>query len=146
MAPQATSDTRSPWALYLIFFVSGCAGLVYEVMWTRSFGLVLGSSTRAAAVVLATFFLGMAIGNWAGGRFAASTRSAALRSYAWIELAVAAAALARARLAGALPRASTPALYRATFESPGALTALQLGLAAARVRVRPASGWARRCR
>jgi spermidine synthase len=120
---------RSPGSLYAIFFVSGCAGLVYEVMWTRSFGLVFGSSTRAAAVVLAAFFLGMAVGNWLGGRFAAGTRAAALRSYARLELAVAVAALA---VLGwlALYRAIYPGLYQATFESPGALSALQLGLAA----------------
>src|SRR3990170_4582630 len=82
-----------PWSLYAIFFVSGCAGLIYEVMWARSFGLVFGSTTRAAAVVLAAFFLGMALGNWLGARFAATTRGMALRSYAWIELAVAVAAL-----------------------------------------------------
>ena len=52
---QPGLDSRSPWALYLIFFTSGCAGLVYEVMWTRSFGLVFGSTTRAAALVLAAF-------------------------------------------------------------------------------------------
>jgi spermidine synthase len=128
VTPEAT-DTRSPWALYVIFFVSGCAGLVYEVMWTRSFGLVLGSSTRAASLVLATFFLGMAVGNWAGARIAGTTRAGALRSYAWIELAVAAAALL---VLGwlALYHAVYPALYRATFESPGALSAVQLGLAA----------------
>jgi spermidine synthase len=124
---EPSSDARSPWALYLIFFVSGIAGLVYQVMWTRSFGLVLGSTTRAAAVVLAAFFLGMGIGNWAGGRFARTTRAAALRSYAWIEIAVAATALL---VLGWLQlyNGVYPALYRATFESPGTLTALQLAL------------------
>jgi len=122
-------DARSPWPLYLIFFVSGCAGLIYEVMWTRSFGLVLGSTTRAASVVLATFFLGMALGNWLGARLASTTRAAALRSYAWIELGVAAAALL---VLGWLRvyHGAYPALYRATLDTPAALSALQLGLAA----------------
>jgi spermidine synthase len=126
---QPGSEARGPWALYLIFFTSGCAGLVYEVMWTRSFGLVFGSTTRAAALVLAAFFLGMAAGNWVGARYAATTRSAALRSYAWLELAVAAAALL---VLGwlALYRAGYPWLYRATFDSPLALSTLQLLLAA----------------
>jgi spermidine synthase len=123
-----SSAARTPWALYLIFFVSGCAGLVYQVMWTRSFGLVFGSSTRAAAVVLAAFFLGMAIGNWAGGRFAEGTRAAALRRYAWLELAIAGAALAALAWL-ALYHGVYPGLYQATFESPGALSALQLALA-----------------
>jgi spermidine synthase len=123
-----SSAARTPWTLYGIFFVSGCAGLVYQVMWTRSFGLVFGSSTRAAAVVLAAFFLGMAIGNWAGGRFAEGTRAAALRRYAWLELAIAGAALAVLAWL-ALYHGVYPRLYRATFESPGALSALQLALA-----------------
>jgi spermidine synthase len=123
-----SSAARTPWALYAIFFVSGCAGLVYQVMWTRSFGLVFGSSTRAAAVVLAAFFLGMAIGNWAGGRFAEGARAAALRRYAWLELAIAGAALAVLAWL-ALYHGVYPSLYRATFASPGALSALQLGLA-----------------
>jgi spermidine synthase len=121
--------SRSPWALYTIFFVSGCAGLVYEVMWTRSFGLVFGSSTRAAALVLAAFFLGMALGNWAGARFAAVTRAQALRRYAWLELAVAVSALA---VLGwlALYHTGYPRVYQATFEAPRILSLLQLGLAA----------------
>ena len=126
---QPGPDARSPWALYGIFFASGSAGLVYEVMWTRSFGLVFGSTTRAAAIVLAAFFLGMALGNWVGARLAGTTRGAALRGYAWLELFVAAAALL---VLGwlALYHAAYPLLYRATFESPLALSALQLGLAA----------------
>jgi spermidine synthase len=126
---QPGPDAKSPWALYLIFFASGCAGLVYEVMWTRSFGLVFGSTTRAAAIVLAAFFLGMAVGNWVGARFAGTTRRAALRGYAWLELGVAAAALL---VLGwlALYHGAYPLLYRATYASPAALSALQLALAA----------------
>jgi spermidine synthase len=124
----ALSQKRSPWALYLVFLVSGSAGLVYQVMWTRSFGLVFGSSTRAAAVVLAAFFLGMAIGNWLGGRVSLVTRASALRRYAWLELAIAGGALL---VLGwlALYHAVYPALYQATFQSPAALSSLQLALA-----------------
>src|SRR5262249_15159858 len=110
-------------------FVSGCAGLVYEVMWTRSFGLVFGSTTRAASVVLAAFFLGMALGNWLGGRLASASRAAALRSYARIEAAVAGTALL-VLVWLKLYHGVYPSLYRATLASPGVLSALQLGLAA----------------
>ena len=129
MTEASHTEASTPWALYGIFAVSGCAALVYEVMWARCFGIVFGSSTRAAAVVLAAYFLGMALGNWLGGRFAVRTRASALRCYAWVELAVAAAALAVLPWL-ALYRALYPALYGATLESPGALTAVQLGLAA----------------
>src|SRR5262245_17233028 len=126
---QPGRAAESPWALYLIFFASGCAGLLYEVMWTRSFGLVFGSTTRAAAVVLAAYFLGMALGNWVGGRLSGTTRGGALRSYARLELSVAATALL---VLGwlALYHGVYPSLYRATQTSPAALSALQLVLAA----------------
>ena len=120
---------RGPGPLYAIFFTSGCAGLVYEVMWTRSFGLVFGSTTRAAAVVLAAFFLGMAGGNWLGARAAATSRAGALRRYAWVELAIAAGALV---VLGwlRLYHAIFPVLYRATLDAPAELAALQLALVA----------------
>jgi spermidine synthase len=128
VSAPASSSEPSPAALYTIFFVSGCAGLVYEVMWARSFGLVFGSTTRAAALVLAGFFLGMAAGNGLGARLAATSRAGALRRYAWLELAVAASSLL---VLGWLQlyHAVYPALYRATYESPAALSALQLALA-----------------
>jgi spermidine synthase len=126
---QPGPEAKSPWALYVIFFASGAAGLVYQVMWTRSFGLVFGSTTRAAAIVLAAFFLGMALGNWAGARFATTTRRAALRVYAWLELAIAVAALVVLAWLALYHRAY-PHLYRATFDTPAALSLLQLALAA----------------
>ena len=93
------------------------------------FAVVFGSSTRAAAVVLAAFFLGMALGNWLGGRFAVRTRAAALRCYAWIELAVAAAALACSAGSRSIAR-SIPRCTARRRNRPVALTAVQLGLAA----------------
>ena len=116
--------------MYAIFFVSGCAGLVYEVMWARSFGLVFGSTTRAAAVVLAAFFLGMAGGNWIGGRLAAASRATALRRYAWVELAIAATALLVLAWLQ-LYHGVFPSLYRATQDAPVQLVSLQVFLVAA---------------
>ena len=52
------------------FFLSGAAGLVYEVIWTRMFGMVFGNTNFAVATVLATFMGGMALGAWFFGRLA----------------------------------------------------------------------------
>ncbi len=54
----------------IILFLSGFAALVYEVSWNRQLGLLLGHTSRAAAVVLAAYFGGMAIGYAVGGRIA----------------------------------------------------------------------------
>ena len=45
------------------FALSGFCSLAYEVLWTRVFSLVLGSSVYAFTVMLATFLLGIGLGS-----------------------------------------------------------------------------------
>jgi spermidine synthase len=74
------------------FFVSGFAGLVYEVCWIRRASLVFGSTTQALSTVLAVFFLGIAAGSvWFGERSRRIRRP--LRVCGLLELGVAACAL-----------------------------------------------------
>ena len=94
--------------LYALFFLSGVAALIYEVMWMRSFSLVFGSTSRAAAAVLGAFFGGLALGSLVGARLA-DRRAAALWRYGVAEIAIGAGALARSPLALAPARRSTPA-------------------------------------
>ena len=46
----------------LAFVVSGFVALTFEVVWTRTLTLVLGSSTYAFATMLTTFLIGLALG------------------------------------------------------------------------------------
>ena len=69
--------------LYFFFFVSGCCGLIYEVLWSRYLGLFIGNSTSAHAMVLATFMGGLALGNLFFGRFADKTNHC-MKLYGWI--------------------------------------------------------------
>jgi len=34
--------------IYLLFFLSGISGLIYQVIWVRMFGNVFGNTSRAA--------------------------------------------------------------------------------------------------
>jgi spermidine synthase len=77
--------------LYGIFFLSGIAGLVYEVLWMRYFQLLFGNTAKAAATVLTVFFIGMAVGSLVGGRLAHRGRHP-LITYGWVELGIALAA------------------------------------------------------
>jgi spermidine synthase len=124
--PESDFD-RHTWPLYLLFLLSGSAALVYQVMWARSFGLIFGSTTRAASVVLAAFFLGMAIGNLLGSRWAA-TRSGSLRAYGLVELAIAVGAVLVIFWLQ-LFHGAYPALYRFAEGEPHVLIWIQLGLA-----------------
>jgi spermidine synthase len=51
--------TTSRWAILAIFVVSGAAGLVYEIVWSRQLVLVFGNTTQAVSAILAGFFGGM---------------------------------------------------------------------------------------
>jgi spermidine synthase len=76
---------RHPRLVLAIFILSGAAGLMYEVVWSRQLVLVFGNTTQAVSTILTGFFGGLAIGSFAGGRLADRVRSP-LRLYGLIEL------------------------------------------------------------
>ena len=56
-----------------LFFLSGSAGLVYQVLWMRSLGLFFGSDMYGVSIILSTFMGGLALGSLLGGRLAEHT-------------------------------------------------------------------------
>lgn len=79
-------------ATYALFFVSGAAGLVYEVVWSRLLKDLFGVTAYALAAVLATFLGGLALGAWLLGR-RVDRHPLPLRFYGFLEIGVGAAAL-----------------------------------------------------
>src|SRR5499427_2902174 len=55
--------------LLLLFFGSGCAALIYEVVWFQLLQLVIGSSAVSMGVLLGTFMGGMCLGSFLLPRF-----------------------------------------------------------------------------
>ena len=86
-------------AVLCLFTLSGGAGLIYEASWARQVGLVLGMTERTAAVVLAAWFLGIALGSWVGGCWVARS-GRPLVGYAVAELVAGVWALAVPALLG----------------------------------------------
>ena len=84
---------RHPRLILAIFVLSGAAGLMYEVVWSRQLVLVFGNTTQAVSTILTGFFGGIAIGSFVGGRIADRVRSP-LRLYGAIELVLVAVVLA----------------------------------------------------
>src|SRR5438876_3986305 len=74
--------------LLLLFIGSGCAGLIYEIVWFQLLQLVIGSSAVSLGVLLGTFMGGMCLGSLALAR-AISTGKHPLRVYAFLELGIA---------------------------------------------------------
>ncbi|MSQ53641.1 MAG: spermidine synthase [Betaproteobacteria bacterium] len=67
---NANVHSRVPRGVFfLLFTVSGFAGLIYESIWSHYLKLFLGHAAYAQTLVLALFMGGMAIGAWACSRY-----------------------------------------------------------------------------
>ena len=80
-------------ALLSLFFLSGVAGLMYQVLWLRLLSLVFGVTVYAASTVLASFMGGLALGSWLAGRVAGRV-GIPVRAFAVIEILIGLSALA----------------------------------------------------
>ncbi len=94
----------------LLFAGSGCAALIYEVIWYQQLQLVLGSTTTSLAILLATFMGGLCLGSLAMPRFP-GTGWHPLKTFAAIEGAIA--------LCGLLVKFGLPVVTRAYFSGAG---------------------------
>ncbi len=78
--------------LFVLFFISGFSGLIYESIWTHYLKLFLGHAAYAQTLVLAIFMGGMAIGAWFCSKISIRWRNL-LIIYALIEGVIGVAAL-----------------------------------------------------
>ena len=88
---EASTDSRQtllPWLL-LLLAGSGCAALIYEIVWFQLLQLVIGSSAVSLGLLLAAYMGGLFLGSAAFARLV-SARQHPLRLYAWLELGIAA--------------------------------------------------------
>src|SRR5215471_4059021 len=74
-------------ALLLLFVGSGCAALIYEVVWFQLLQLVIGSSAVSMAVLLGTFMGGMCLGSYLLPRYIGRGQHP-LRVYAYLEIGI----------------------------------------------------------
>ena len=79
-------------ALLLLFVGSGCAALIYEIVWFQLLQLVIGSSAVSLGVLLGTFMGGMCLGSFLLPRYIDPGRHP-LRVYAYLELGIGAIGL-----------------------------------------------------
>ena len=92
-SPHATEpshtqpSTRFLPLLLLLFFASGCAALIYQIVWFQLLELTIGSSAISIAVLLATYMGGMCIGSLGLARVIPVERNP-LMVFAGIELGI----------------------------------------------------------
>lgn len=104
-------------ALLACFAGSGMCALIYQLVWTRYLGLIVGNFATATATVVTVFMGGLALGNLVlGRRTAGMGPRAALRFYARLEAVLA----VLAALSPALLSSSSP-LYPALAGASGSI-------------------------
>src|SRR3954462_10979128 len=73
--------------LLLLFVGSGCAALIYEIVWFQLIELVIGSSAVSLGVLLGTSMAGMCLGSLHRPRFVSPDQHP-LRAYAMLEAGI----------------------------------------------------------
>src|SRR6201996_5975492 len=86
-SPALNPERRFLPSLLILFFGSGCAALIYEIVWFQLLQLVIGSSSISLGILLGTFMGGMCLGSLLLPRFI-SARQHPLRVYALLELGI----------------------------------------------------------
>jgi spermidine synthase len=80
--------------IFILFFLSGISGLIYEILWARILGNVFGSSTIAHSLIISLFMGGLALGSYLAGLFIRKRYITRLSMvYALIEFCIALCAL-----------------------------------------------------
>ncbi|HZN33042.1 MAG TPA: fused MFS/spermidine synthase [Pirellulaceae bacterium] len=90
--PDRSTDRTLP-LLLLLFVGSGCAALIYEIVWFQLLQLVIGSSAVSLGVLLGTFMGGMCLGSLLLPRVIGRDRHP-LAAYAYLELGIGAIGIA----------------------------------------------------
>src|SRR5580765_1648529 len=85
--PVQDSSRRYLPLMLLLFVGSGCAALIYEIVWFQLLSLSIGSSAVSLGVLLGTFMGGMCLGSYLLPRYI-DNKQHPLRVYAMLELAI----------------------------------------------------------
>jgi predicted membrane-bound spermidine synthase len=87
------SEPNAPAVHYrviLLFLVSGCAALVYQICWQRLLFQAFGVDIDSVTIIVSSFMLGLGIGALVGGELADRYPDRTLALFALIELSTAA--------------------------------------------------------
>src|SRR3954451_9776944 len=87
--PAAGLEVSQRWlsALLLLFIGSGCAALIYEIVWFQLLQLSIGSSAVSLGVLLGIYMGGMCLGSLLLPRMVGREQHP-LRVYAFLELGI----------------------------------------------------------
>jgi predicted membrane-bound spermidine synthase len=75
--------------LYVFFFLSGSAALIYQIVWQRLLFTLFGIDLTSITIIVSVFMFGLGIGGILGGIISDRMRTRLLALYVGIELGIA---------------------------------------------------------
>ncbi len=74
--------------VFVLFFFSGMAGLIYQIIWTRMLVLIFGNTMLATSTVLSAYMAGLAAGSYVFGKYVDKRPRGLIRLYGLLEAGV----------------------------------------------------------
>src|SRR5262249_48769424 len=130
---QTTTDTiprmrrRTGRVLLALFFLSGASSLIYEIVWTRLFTIVIGNTVFSVSAILSVFMAGLPIGSRLAGPIIDRRSVQLTRIYAILEAGIGIFNF----FLPTLLKISTPlfgSLYRSAYQSEVVLGLARFGI------------------
>lgn len=91
--PSSAAEQRSPRlidrGLPVVFFLSGFAALLYQVVWQRALYTIIGINIESVTVVVTAFLLGLGLGSLAGGALSRAPGRPLVTCFVMIECGIA---------------------------------------------------------
>ena len=101
--------------VYTVFFLSGSAALVYQVVWQRALFAIYGVNVESVTLVVAAFLLGLGLGSLLGGALSRDERRPVLLLFAAFELGIGLYGFASLAVFSAVGRLTAGGSLAATF-------------------------------
>ena len=74
--------------IYLVFFLSGFAALLYQIVWQRALYAIYGINIESVTMVVTAFMLGLGLGSLAGGAVSKDPKRPVLLLFSLVELGI----------------------------------------------------------
>lgn len=80
-------NTQNLW-IFLVFFISGWAAILYQLIWQRFLFTVFGSNIESTTIIVSAFMFGLGVGSLVGGQVSVKYRQHLLLAFSIVELLI----------------------------------------------------------
>jgi len=101
--------------VYILFMLSGCSSLIFEVVWFQWLELIFGSTTLAISTILVAYMSGLGAGAFFAGNISSRLKNG-VRAYGLIEIAIGVYALTVPALVALYPDVNATIINSLSFQ------------------------------